>query len=47
MKALTSFMKFGEQDKIEITVRDDAKRLRTKLREEIERKLKSKNKSGR
>jgi len=31
----------GSEDRIEITVREDAKRLRTKLREEIEKKLKS------
>jgi len=29
----------GSEDRIEITVREDAKRLRTKLREEIERRL--------
>ncbi len=43
MKALTRFMKLDEHDKIEIIVRDDAKRLRTKLRKEIERKIKNKN----
>jgi len=33
----------GSDDRIEIIVREDAKRLRTKLREEIEKKLKNKN----
>jgi len=33
----------SEEDKVEIVVRDDARRLRTKLRKEIERKLKNKN----
>ena len=47
LKTLASFMKIGEEDKIEIIVRDDAKRLRTKLREEIEKRLRSKNKNGR
>ena len=43
MKTLANFIKVGEQDKIEIIVRDDAKRLRTRLREEIEKRLKNKN----
>jgi len=47
MKTLASFMKIGEEDKIEIIVRDDAKSLRTKLREEIEKRLRNKNKNGR
>ena len=29
----------GEEDKIEFIVRDDARKLRTRLREEIEKKL--------
>ena len=47
VKALTSFMKIDEEDKIEIISNNDTKRLRTKLREEIEKKLRSKNKNGR
>jgi len=43
MKTLANFMKIGEEDKIEIIIRDDAKRLRTKLRKEIERRLENKN----
>ncbi len=35
----------GEEDKIEFIIREDAKKLRTKLREEIERKLARKNNS--
>jgi len=44
MKTLTSFMETSEQDKIEIIVRDDAKKIRTKLWKEIERKLRNRNK---
>ncbi len=43
IKTLTSYTTSGEQVKIEIIVREDAKRFRTKLREEIEKKLKNKN----
>jgi len=42
-KTLTSYVTSSEQVKVEIIVREDAKRLRTKLREEIEKKLKNKN----
>jgi len=35
-----------QQDSIEIIVRNDAKRLRTVLRKEIEKKLKNKNRNG-
>jgi len=41
IKTLQDFS--GEEDKIEITVRDDAKRLRTQLRKIIEEKLRKKN----
>ena len=41
IKTLQDFS--GEEDKIEITVRDDAKRLRTRLREIIKEKLRKKN----
>ena len=41
VKTLQSFS--GNEDKIEIIVRNDAKRLRTQLREVIEEKLKKKN----
>ena len=41
VKTLQSFS--GNEDKIEIVVRNDAKRLRTQLREAIEEKLKKKN----
>jgi len=44
VKTLASFVE-GSEDKVEVIVRDDAKRLRTMLREEIEKKLKNK-KSG-
>ena len=39
-KTLASSAETGEEDKIEVIVRDDARRLRTRLRKEIERKLK-------
>jgi len=42
VRTLASFAGVGE-DVVEVIVRDDARRLRTKLREEIERKLKNKN----
>ncbi|WFO74940.1 site-specific DNA-methyltransferase [Desulfurococcaceae archaeon MEX13E-LK6-19] len=42
-KTLTEYIGAGERDKIEIIVRDDAKRLRSKLRNVIEKKLRSKN----
>ena len=41
LKPLNKFIKLDGQDKIEIITRNDAKRLRTKLRKEIERKLKN------
>ena len=47
IKTLANFMKLNEQGRIEITVRDDARRLRTKLRKEIERKLREKDKNER
>ena len=43
-RTLASYTASGEQVEVETVVREDAKRLRTKLREEIEKKLK--NKSG-
>ena len=42
VKTLTSFAR-GIEDVVEVVIRDDAKMLRTKLREEIEKKLKNKN----
>ena len=42
-KTLTGYATGGEQDRVEVAVREDAKKLRTKLREEIEKKLKNKN----
>ena len=39
---ITNFL--GEEDKIEFIIRDDARRLRTKLREEIEKRLAAKSK---
>ena len=44
VKPLTTFLGAEEEHEIEIIVRDDAKRLRTRLREVIEEKLKRKNK---
>ncbi len=38
-KTLADYIGLGEQDKVEIIVREDARRLRTKLRERIEKKL--------
>lgn len=40
VKTITSFGGAGDQDSVEIIVRDDAMRLRGKLREEVEKKLK-------
>jgi DNA modification methylase len=37
-KTLTSYTASHEQDKVEVVIREDAKRLRAKLREEIEKK---------
>ncbi|MEM4452863.1 MAG: site-specific DNA-methyltransferase [Thermosphaera sp.] len=42
-KSLLQYAGLEKQDSIEIVIRNDAKKLRTRLREEIERKLKSKN----
>ncbi|MEM2197229.1 MAG: site-specific DNA-methyltransferase [Sulfolobales archaeon] len=42
-KSLLQYAGLDKQDSIEIVIRNDAKKLRTRLREEIERKLKSKN----
>ena len=44
VRMLTSFIE-GEEDRVEYLVRDDAKKLRTKLREEIDRKLRERRKS--
>ncbi|MEM1829904.1 MAG: site-specific DNA-methyltransferase [Desulfurococcaceae archaeon] len=42
-KSLLHYVGVERQDVVEIVVRSDARKLRTKLREEIEKKLKSKN----
>jgi len=47
VKALTNYLEESYEDKIEFKVRNDAKKLRTKLREEIERKLAKRNNSKR
>lgn len=44
VKPLTTFLGAEEEHEVEIIVRDDARRLRTKLREVIEERLKRKNK---
>ncbi|MEM1611278.1 MAG: site-specific DNA-methyltransferase [Sulfolobales archaeon] len=44
VKTLTSFTGDREEDRVEMAVRDDAKRIRTRIREEIERRLRNKNK---
>ncbi|HWQ16755.1 MAG TPA: site-specific DNA-methyltransferase [Sulfolobales archaeon] len=43
-RTLVSFLE-GEEDKVEFIVRDDARKLRTKLREEIDRMLQERKKS--
>ncbi|MEM0439402.1 MAG: site-specific DNA-methyltransferase [Desulfurococcaceae archaeon] len=43
-KTLVSFLE-GEEDRVEFIVRDDARKLRTKLREEIDRMLQERKKS--
>ncbi|HII60849.1 DNA-methyltransferase [Pyrococcus horikoshii] len=45
-KSLTNFIKTGEEDRVEILVRPDAKTLRRKLREEINRKLENKGRKS-